>query len=502
MDKIKAIAEELNEKEVKYSQLSWVQYTAGYDFGVDEAYKELTQIFEDKVYFETLEKVLKTNLSDEDRRRTTLLFNIFEPYHLSSEVNELAEQINEKTNQLSNVLNLHRTVFEGKEISSVELTQILANEENRDRRKAAYFAKNQINQPLLEAGFLELVEMRKALAKLRGKQDFVALKLEEDELTPELFATWKEQMKSVLPKMKETRRKYAEKYLNDTEIMPWDENYISGKLAPALNQKVDMAAYYENLRGFFSNFGIDLTKMNITYDVFSRANKSEWGYNFPVETGKDSRILANVKDRYSEYEVLLHETGHAVHSFTTDPEDLLMNLGISGIISEGIANLFGNFLYDPLFYTKFFKEEEVANHFAEIKEWEKINLFRAIHRILFDQGFYQNEVKNGEDVEVLYWNLYKELFDEEPFGENPPWAYLIHHTTHPIYLHNYFMGDVTCEMLAKVFTEANGIEKITDKPEEFGKYLMEKVITPSGRLPYPELFKSISGSEFSLAYLL
>ena len=502
MEAVKRISQSLKEKEVRHGQLSWVQYTTGYDFGVDDAYKAITEILGNKDDFETINKALKSDLSPMDHRRAYLLHKNFEPFHMSEAVNDLTEKINQKTNELSQILNKHRTIFEGKEVSSVEIAQILAKEDNRERRKAAYFAKNQVNQPMLDAGFLELVSMRKELARLRGKADFVALMLEEDELSPDLFENWKEEVRLMQPKMKETRRHYAEKFLGDSQIMPWDESYISGKLAPALNEKVDMSAFYEVLKNFFIKFGIDLSKMNITYDVFSRANKSEWGYNFPIETGKDSRILANVKDLYSEYNVLLHETGHGVHSFLTDPDDEMLNRGISGIISEGIANLFGGFLYDELFYEQFFNKAAVEANFNEIKEWQKINSFRAVHRILLDQAFYQQDIKNGKEVESLYWDLYKELFDEEPFGENPPWAFLIHHTTHPIYLHNYFMGDVTCQMLANVFNGLHGTKRVTEKPEAFGSFLLETVIKPSGSLPYPELFKAISGSDFTVRYMI
>lgn len=502
MDKIVKIGKELNEKSKKYSQLSWVQYTVGFDLGLEAAYKELMDVYENKAYFKTIQESRENQMTPEDHRRVELLYKNFEPFHLSEEINTLAEKINNKTNELSMVLNTHRFVFEGKEISSVELNQILAKDDDRNQRKEAYMAKNSVNQALLDAGFFELLEMRKEMARLRGKDNFVTLSLEEDELDLNLFASWKDDVKTLLPQMKEIRQSYAKKYLDAENIMPWDEMYITAKLAPSLNEKVDMSGYYNALKAFFLKFGIDLTEMNITYDVFSRANKSEWGYNFTIETGKDSRILANVKDLYNEYGVLLHETGHAVHSFMSDPEEILLNLGISGIISEGIANLFGGFLTDPLFYTDFFKEDEVSETFKSLKEWQKINSFRAIHRILFDQNLYLKDLKTGADVENLYWDLYKELFDESAFCENPPWAFLIHHTTHPIYLHNYFMGDVTCEMLKKTFNVIHGENAISKNPEAFGTFLYEKVIKPSGLMPYPELFKSIAGEAFSLKYLM
>ena len=63
------------------------------------------------------------------------------------------------------------------------------------------------------------------------------------------------------------------------------------------------------------------------------------------------------------------------------------------------------------------------------------------------------------------------------------------------------MGDVTCEMLAKVFEEKFG-QKIFDNPEAFGKFLVDEVIKPSGIYKYNELFKRISGKDFSLQYMI
>lgn len=100
----------------------------------------------------------------------------------------------------------------------------------------------------------------------------------------------------------------------------------------------------------------------------------------------------------------------------------------------------------------------------------------------------------------LYWKNHREVLQEEPFGDEPPWAFTIHYTTHPIYLHNYFMGDVTCEMLKGVFEKKHGNGLLAD-PEAFGSFLLNEVIRPSGSLKFGELFKRISGEEFSLKFM-
>jgi len=503
LDKIFDMIKEFDEISVESSRLAWVQYTVGYDFGLEASHKKINDFLQDKERFNLLLEHKNMDLNSDDQRRIKLVFKMFEPYHKSDAINELNEKIQKKTTELSKLLNTFRFKLEGVEVTSVQLTQILNNSENREERKIAYLAKNQINKPMVDAGFLELVNMRKEMATLNDFDSFVDLKLYQEDLSIDIFKTWKDEVNEVLPKMNEKRKEYAKKFLNEETILPWDEAYVSNKIAPSLSKKVNMLEYYTHVSNLFEKFGYKLDDYNITYDVFSRQNKSEWGYNFPIEIAKDSRILANVKDRFYEYGVLLHETGHGVHSFLKNPDETLLNLGVNGIVTEGIANLFGSLLLDETFYSTFFGEdlEVVRSEFKEIKEWNKMNALRTVSRILFDQEFYHTDNKTLEDVYDMYWKINGEILGTEKGDYEPPWAFLIHHTTHPIYLHNYFMGDVTCEMLAGVFKEKHDVKRITEKPLEFGEFLYEQVIKPSGRYNYSELFERISGNTFSLKYI-
>ncbi|PKR78049.1 peptidase M3A and M3B thimet/oligopeptidase F [Halalkalibacillus sediminis] len=499
---IQSIAKELHQEQVKYSKLNWALFTTGDDFGVKDQYHNIMEILKDQSKFEAIDTYKRKDLPAEEARKAEIMYNSFKPFHLSDELNELNVKIQEKTNELSKILNTFRYKLDGKEVSAVELSQVLSMDPDREKRKRAYFARNQINELMVESGFVELVQLRKEFAEKYGAKDYVAYKLEANELNPDTFDSWLDELHELLPKMKEGRQKYAQKFLGESEIMPWDESYIQSKIAPSLNQTVDMSEYHEHLTELFNRFGIDLAGMNITYDIFPRNNKSEWGYNFPVETGKDSRILANVKNRYYEYGVLLHESGHGAHSFLNDPNELILNNGISGIVSEGIANLFQSFLYSRSFFEKFFEDPDQAEQeFQELKEYSKLNALRSIGRIFFDHSLYKNDIQSLDDIYELYWKNHKEVLQEDPFGEAPPWAFIIHFTTHPIYMHNYFMGDVTCEMLKQVFKERTGGE-IMDYPKAFGEFLLNEVIKPSGRYKYNELFKRISGEEFSLRFMI
>lgn len=504
MKNINEIANTLYELEQQYARLGWVQYTTGYDFGVEAEFNKIISELSSKENFEVIEKNYNQSFSDEkDKRRAEIMYKKFKPFHLSEEINELSVEIEKLTNELSKILNTHRSKINNTEISSVEIAQILSTESNRDKRKDAFLARAQVNKPLVDGGFIELLKLRKEYAKKRGFQDFVELKLTEQDLTPKMFSNWKDQVHRMLPAMNASREKIANKFLNDTVIMPWDEAYISSQIAPSLNAKVDMSSFRTVLRSFFLKFGLDINKYNITYDVFSRANKSEWGYNFPITTGKDSRILANVKNLYREYGVLLHETGHAVHSFLLSPQEVILNDGVSGIISEGIANLFGDFMYEEIFFKDFFNESSNAKEeFKALNEFSKLNALRAVSTIIFDQELYRNDINSLSDINDLAFRTQKQVLGEEAFGDEYPWGFKIHHTTHPIYLHNYFMGNVTCEMLKKVFYRKYNCSSIMEKPLEFSEFLITSVISPSGLYKYPDLFKRISGEDFSLKYML
>lgn len=503
MDKIFNLVKEIQDMYEKSSQLAWTLYTTGYDFGIEEIDKKIMDKLSSKDDFKLVKELYeRKDLSKEDKRRAEIVYKMYEPYHLSKEVNNLSLEMQKLTTKLSSILNTFRSKIDGKEISSVEINNILRTEPDENKRKQAFEARCQVNEKLVEGGFIDLIKMRNKYAKLRGFNDFVDFKLDCEELDSDIFKNWKEQLHSIVPKMKEAKAKVAKKYLNKENVEPWDSMYLTSMMAPSLNKNVDMTEFYKTLREFFIKFGFNLDEYNITYDIFSRKNKSEWGYNFPISVGKDSRVLANVKNNYNEYGVLLHETGHGVHFFQQDPKEIILNSAISGIITEGIANLFGSFLYDESFFGQFFDDTtKVKEELNNYKEYAKINSLSAITSIMFDQNLYRTEINTLEDINNLAKDTYKEYMLTD-FPGDFPWGYRIHHTTHPIYLHNYFMGDVTCEMLKKVFLKNNNCDRIMDKPKKFGEFLVKNVIDPSGLYTYGELFNKISGEDFSLKYMM
>lgn len=500
---LKKIARKLQKLTTRYSRLEWVQYTTGYDLGVQPAYRKMVKLLKDQDNFRVVEECRAAGLEPVDRRRAEIMYLTFRPYHLSEELNRLDLEIQKLSSRLAQLLNTHRSVIAGREVRSTEISQILSEEPDRRRRKEAYLARAQVNRPLAEGGFIELLGLRREYSRLYGAADYAACRLEQQELEPGLFRNWPDEAARLRPEVDRVRADYGEKLLADPEVMPWDEAYLSARLAPELNRPVDMSEYQLRLNDFFGQLGFDLARHNITYDIFPRRNKSEWGYSFDIETARDSRILANVENRYHEYGVLLHETGHALHSSLLNPRESILNLGVSGIIAEGLANLFGDFLYHPTFFKGMFpgQAEEAGRHFQDLRRWDRASRISALPGILFDQALYREKISSLDDIHQLYWRIYQETLGRRPYAEEPTWGFRIHHTTHPIYLHNYFMGDLTGDMLKAAFRNRTGAAEVMDRPREFGKFLLDEVIAPSGLYTFSQLYRRISGEDFSLRYL-
>jgi oligoendopeptidase F len=507
MDKIKAavkIAQKLQKAGKKHGELGWTKYTAGYDFGLDKAYNDYVKILKDKKNYEIINGLLQKSLNPDDKRRIDLLKKAFEPFHLSDEINKLDTKISELTNKLSGVLNTHRNKINGKDISTAELYKILSEDDKRSNRKKAYLSLAQVNKPLVENGFLELIKLRNEYAKLYGHTNYVEYALKRSEIDCKTFDSWKPEIKKMSGKINGVRNEYGERYLKIDKLEPWDGPYLASKIAPLVNQSMDMSDFYKHVSSFFLDFGFDISKYNITYDIYPRKNKSEWGYYFSIDSGNDVRILANATNKLSDYYTLLHETGHAVHGSILGNEDLLMQYGVSDIISEGFANFFGKSYINETFYKKVFDKKmvkKVEEQFKSLKKWRKINEIRNMDSAIFDQELYKNKLDTLDDINQLMWKLEKELWKNDSHEGEPVWGHTIHHTTHPIILHSYFMGDVTLDMMQNVFMKKEKVESIAEKPKQFGNFMADELIKPSGRYTFDELFKRISGEKFSLKFL-
>ena len=208
-------------------------------------------------------------------------------------------------------------------------------------------------------------------------------------------------------------------------------------------------------------------------------------------------------NRYNNYRPLLHETAHAVHFLSLDPQNTALNMGVSNVIAEGFANFVGDFIYHPHFASFFFGTENSAA-LLQLQQKRALNGYfqlEAIEAALFDQALYLNKVQSLQDLNELKFSLEKDILGRKPYSEEPCWGHLIHHTTHPIYLHNYFLGDMFTAAMKQSFAFKHHQSWDQDL-KAFGQAWNREVLQTSGLYRFEELYERVADESINLeAYL-
>ncbi len=126
MQEIQKLAKRLEDLQIESNEKLWAQYTTGFDFGVEEAQAKIRQVYQDKDSFQLISRTLEKDLIASDRRRFEILYRDFKPYHRSSKANTLKDKIDALETKLGDLLNKHRSIVDGQEMTLTEIGRILS----------------------------------------------------------------------------------------------------------------------------------------------------------------------------------------------------------------------------------------------------------------------------------------------------------------------------------------------------------------------------------------
>src|SRR3954469_3747460 len=111
-------------------------------------------------------------------RELKLIHDSFVPNQIEESV---LRDIVERETQIENVFNTFRADFEGAKASDNQLRDVLRNENDMPRRRAAWEASKQVGQEVA-AQLLELIRIRNREAQKLGYQDYYSMMFELQEL--------------------------------------------------------------------------------------------------------------------------------------------------------------------------------------------------------------------------------------------------------------------------------------------------------------------------------
>ncbi len=217
---------------------------------------------------------------------------------------------------------------------TLEQASVFLKDQDRELRQQAWEAissRRLKDKQALDELFDRLLKLRHQVALNAGFdnfRDYMFQALGRFDYSPEDCFRFHEAIeKEVVPVLRKqaTARKKA---LELTSLEPWDmEVDISGKpaLKPFANgqELIDKTIDCFNRLDPFLGDRIENMKLNGLFDVESRKGKAPGGYNYPLaETGAPF-IFMNSANTFRDLTTMVHEGGHAIHTFVT--ADLELN---------------------------------------------------------------------------------------------------------------------------------------------------------------------------------
>ena len=342
----------------------------------------------------------------------------------------------------------------------------------------------------LEDIFDEMMRLRSKLSKNAGLADFVEYsfnKYHRFDYTPADCKNFHQAVKEhVVPVLKRFRKK-RQQQLGVDSLRSWDtacdplgrdvlkpfnevKDFISGVGRMFKKLDPELSGYYDTM----ANMGL--------LDLASRKGKAPGGYQSTLSEARKPFIFMNAVGVDDDLRVLLHEAGHAFHSFLASHHSLLSYRHAPMEFCE-VASMSMELLASP-YLSEFYGEEE-ANR-SRLSHLEMIlSLLAWIANIdAYQHWLYSNPSHSRDERKNAWRELYNSFagvgLDYSGFDNELDymWQKQIHLYSYPFYYIEYGIAQLGALQIWKNSKE-NPAQALT---------AYKKALALGGSVPLPELF--------------
>ena len=219
-----------------------------------------------------------------------------------------------------------------KEYTLEQAAVFLKDTDRKVRQNAweAITARRLQDKDKLDELFNSLLKLRHQVALNAGFEnfrDYMFQSLGRFDYTPtdcyKFHEAIEKEIVTILRNQAESRRKA----LGLLELKPWDmEVDVSGKpaLKPFKNGEELIEKSIKCFNGLSPYIGqrLEIMKANGLFDVDSRKGKAPGGYNYPLAESGAPFIFMNSAGTFRDLTTMVHEGGHAIHTFITSDLEL------------------------------------------------------------------------------------------------------------------------------------------------------------------------------------
>lgn len=238
-----------------------------------------------------------------------------------------------KSQHYSRITGVMSLAIESKELT-LQQAEVHLEEPNRALRENVYEQINQRwlrDQEMLDDLYTQLIKDRHQVATNAGFKnfrDYAFVAMNRFDYTPQDCFAFHEAVATEVVPLLEELAKQRKDLLKVHSLKPWDKQVDPTQKSPLrpfkhtgdLLQKT--ITVFDRLDPFLGNFLRSMEQMG-HFDLESRKGKAPGGYNYPLEETGVPFIFMNATATLSDVVTLLHEGGHAVHSFLV--KDLELN---------------------------------------------------------------------------------------------------------------------------------------------------------------------------------
>lgn len=217
--------------------------------------------------------------------------------------------------------------WEGKEIT-LQMASSLMKDVNREIREEVYHKiqkRRNADTDAMNDLFTVLISLRHQVALNAGFKNYRDYKFEElgrfDYSVQDCFDFHGSIAKEILP-LAEASDKERKKMMNLEVLKPWDTE-VDGEGKSALKpfssaeELIDKSiACFDKVRPDFGDY-LEIMKTMRYLDLDSRIGKAPGGYNYPLYEIGVPFIFMNSVGTHRDMVTMVHEGGHAIHSFVT-----------------------------------------------------------------------------------------------------------------------------------------------------------------------------------------
>jgi peptidyl-dipeptidase A len=434
------------------------------------------------------------------QRELILLYNNYLKNQLDT---ALLGAIVAKQSAIANAFNTFRGKIDGKEVSDNDISNILKNETNVQKRQKAWEASKQVGQAVAHM-VIELVKLRNQAAKKLGFDDYYALSLATDEQDANdvirVFDNLKQLTDAPFGEMKhDLDARLAKKFgIKPDKLRPWhyeDPFLQEPPQSPGVNfDKFFKGKNIEDLaQTFYVGIVLPVDDILKKSDLYPRKGKYQHAYENDMDRSGDVRVMLNITDNQQWMSTLLHELGHGVYSKNVDASlPYLLRVETHAFVTEAIAELMERQCFNPNWLQAMVgindkdKETVARTQHENLRSKELVFSRWTQVMVRFERSMYQN---SAQDLNKLWWDLVEEFqLIKRPEGRNEPdWAAKIHLAQYPCYYHNYMLGELAASQILNVIaTKVDKMPAIAEisfagKPA-VGEFLKTQIFMPGARL--------------------